>query len=129
MDTQMGIYKSADQLIQENEELRSRLAETEATLEAIRNGEVDAIVVSGPAGEKIFTLTSAETPYRIIIEEMDEGAVTVSEEGTILYCNRRFEELAATSAEQLVGSNLPICYYLRIKAGLIFCWSKDFQEE
>lgn len=102
---------TTNELIVENAELRARLAETEATLEAIRNGEVDAIVVSGTEGEKIFTLTSAETPYRIIIEEMDEGAVTISEEGMILFCNRRFAELVAASNEKVVGRNLIDFFY------------------
>lgn len=101
----MQITKTVDQLLLENEELRSRLAETEATLQAIRNGEVDAIVVSGSEGEKVFTLASAETPYRIIIEEMEEGAVTISESGVILFCNRRFAELVETPPEHLVGKN------------------------
>lgn len=92
-------------LLHENETLRIRLAEAEETLNAIRNGEVDAIVVSGPGSEKIFTLTSAETPYRHLVEEMDEGAVTISEEGVILYCNRRFAQLVAIPMEQIVGSN------------------------
>lgn len=92
-----------EQLILENKELRARLTETEDALNAIRNGDVDAIIVSGPDGEKIFSLNSAETPYRIIIEEMEEGAVTISEEGIILYCNRRFSSLVSTPSEQIVG--------------------------
>jgi PAS domain S-box-containing protein len=102
----MQITRTEDQLLLENEELRSRLAETEATLDAIRNGEVDAIVVSGSGGEKIFTLNSAETPYRIIIEEMDEGAVTISQEGIILFCNRRFAQLIDYPMHKVLGSNL-----------------------
>ena len=101
----MQTTRTENQLLIENEELRSRLAETEATLEAIRNGEVDAIVVSGTEGEKIFTLASAETPYRIIIEEMEEGAVTISEEGMILFCNRRFAELVSIPIEHVIGMN------------------------
>lgn len=100
----MQLKKTEDQLLLENEELKSRLAETEATLEAIRNGEVDAIVVSGNDGEKIFTLASAETPYRIIIEEMEEGAVTISEDGIVLFCNRRFAQLIDTPIELIVGA-------------------------
>lgn len=102
----MQTTKTESQLLIENEELRARLAETEATLEAIRNGEVDAIVVSGDEGEKIFTLASAETPYRIIIEEMEEGAVTLSEDGLILFCNRKFAEMAGSSTDQIIGMNL-----------------------
>lgn len=116
---------SEKRLLTENEQLRTRLAEAEATLEAIRNGEVDAIVVSGTAGEKIFTLASAETPYRIIIEEMDEGAVTVSEEGTILYCNRRFTELVSLPFDKIIGRNFnhfihssePLQYDLLVREG------------
>jgi PAS domain S-box-containing protein len=100
----MQNIKTEEELLLENEELRLRLAETEATLEAIRNGEVDAIVVSGKEGEKIFTLASAETPYRIIIEEMEEGAVTVGEDDTILFCNRRFANLINTPMEKILGA-------------------------
>lgn len=92
-------------LRKEIEELRIRLSETEETLSAIRNGDVDAIVVSGEQGEKIFSLASSETPYRIILEEMEEGAVTVSAKGRILYCNRRFSEIIGSGPEQIPGTN------------------------
>jgi hypothetical protein len=45
----------------ELEELRQRLQEAEETLDAIRNGKVDALVVSGPSGEKVFTLCANAT--------------------------------------------------------------------
>ncbi len=67
------IGKTQTSLADEIEVLQSRLKESEETLNAIRNGEVDSIVVSGPDGEKIFSLTSSETPYRIFLEEMEEG--------------------------------------------------------
>ena len=59
--------KTKEQLIVENEELHSRLVETEGTLLAIQSGEVDAIVVSGAKGEQVYSLSSAETPYRIFL--------------------------------------------------------------
>jgi PAS domain S-box-containing protein len=96
--------KTEKQLLLENEELRASLAESKEILDAIRNGEVDAIVVSGSGGEKIFSIFSAETPYRVIIEEMNEGAVVVSADGVVLYCNRRFAELVSVAPEQIVGS-------------------------
>ncbi len=43
-------------------------------------------------GEKIFTLEGADYPYRLLIQEMSEGAVTVERDGTILYCNQRFAQ-------------------------------------
>jgi PAS domain S-box-containing protein len=97
--------KTEKQLLLENEELRLRLTEAEEALNAIRNGEVDAIVVSGTDGEKVFSLASAETPYRIIVEEMNEGAVSLSPDGTILYCNRRFAEIVSTPSEKIIGSD------------------------
>src|SRR5215467_16261103 len=71
-------------------ELRRRLEEAEETLHAIREGEVDALVVDSPEGEAIYTLTSADYPYRLMIDEMNEGAVSVSPDSFILYSNRNF---------------------------------------
>ena len=98
--------KTKQQLIIENEELHSRLAETEDALEAIRSGEVDAIVISGTKGEQVYSLSSAETPYRIFVEEMSEGAITLSKEGMIIYCNRRFAEFVHEPSERVIGSYL-----------------------
>jgi len=95
-----------DELLKKNAELQSRLSESEEALSAIRNGEVDAIVVSGAEGEKIFSLTSAETPYRIILEEMAEGAVIIKADGTIFYCNQRFIDIFSDSSHPVVGSNI-----------------------
>jgi PAS domain S-box-containing protein len=100
------IPKTNQQLVTENEELRNRLVEAEETLHAILNGEVDAIVVSGKESEQIYSISSAETPYRTFIEEMNEGAVTLSKDGTIIYCNRRFAEFVHEPIEQVIGSQL-----------------------
>ena len=96
--------KTKEQLIIENEELHSRLVETEGTLLAIQSGEVDAIVVSGAKGEQVYSLSSAETPYRTFIEEMNEGAITLSREGIIIYCNQKFAELVHEPIERVIGS-------------------------
>ena len=88
------------------EELRAKLEEAEETLRAIRSGEVDALVVMGPEGEQIFTLQGAEHPYRQLIETISEGAVTLSPDGNILYCNRSFAALLRTPLEQLLGANV-----------------------
>src|ERR1700761_2243557 len=85
------------------EELVSRLREAEETLEAIRSGEVDAVVVAGPAGQQVYTLENADRPYRVLVEQMQEGAITLSENGTILYCNRRFAGLVGISHDSVIG--------------------------
>ena len=74
----------------EIDELQRRLEEAEETLRAIREGEVDALVVEAPEGEVIYTLASADYPYRLMIDEMNEGAVSVSPDSFILYSNRNF---------------------------------------
>ncbi|MBE0679859.1 MAG: PAS domain-containing protein [Bacteroidales bacterium] len=96
--------RTKEQLIIENGELQSRLVETEEALAAIRGGEVDAIVVPGREGEQVYSISSAETPYRTFIEEMDEGAVTLSGDGLIIYCNQRFAELVNQPIERVIGS-------------------------
>ena len=85
----------------ELEDLRMRLQEAEETLAAIRNGEVDSLIVNGPNGDQVFSLKGAEQPYRIFVEQMLEGAVTLTADGTILYCNRRFAEEAFEFAAEL----------------------------
>ena len=87
----------------ELEELRTRLADAEQTLEAIQQGQVDALVIDSPEGQKIFSLTGAERPYRVLIEQMTEGAVTMNNEGSIRYCNKAFAELLRRPLEDMTG--------------------------
>ena len=93
-----------EQLINENNELQSLLAEAEKTLSAIQRGDVDAIVVSGNDGSQVYSISSAETPYRTFIEEMNEGAVTLSREGIIIYCNQSFADFVSEPIERVIGS-------------------------
>lgn len=93
------------ELLAEIERLKSRLAEPEDTLAAIRAGEVDAFVVTEKRGEKVYVLKDAAPPYRLIVEEMKEGAATLDSHQTILYANRRLAELLERSPESLRGSS------------------------
>jgi PAS domain S-box-containing protein len=87
-------------------DLRARLREAEETLDAIRYGEVDAVLVKQAGSSKIFTLVNADRPYRFLIEQMTEGAVTLSEEGVVLYANRRLGEILDAKVEKIVGGNI-----------------------
>src|SRR6201996_1332102 len=95
------------------EELISRLREAEETLEAIRTGAVDAVVIAGSQGQQVYTLENADRPYRVLVEQMREGAVTLSENGTILYCNERFATLVATPHDSVVGQ--PLARYFSVE--------------
>ena len=87
-------------------ELRSRLEETEETLRAICSGEVDALVVPGTEGDRVFTLHGAERPYETLIESMQQGALSLSSDGIVLYCNRGFAELIERQTEEIVSAPL-----------------------
>ena len=87
-------------------ELEARLAEAEETLHAIRTGEVDALLVSGPDGDQIFALEGADHAYRLLVEEMQEGTVTLNQDGLILYANRQFAAMMKAPVESIVGSNI-----------------------
>lgn len=85
--------------------LQSRLDEAEATLEAIRTGRVDALVIDGSDGEQVYTLESADLPYRQFLEQMAEGALSLDSASTILFCNRFFTELVERPREKLLGTS------------------------
>jgi PAS domain S-box-containing protein len=87
-------------------DLEARLTEADETLEAIRTGEVDAVVIGGPEGQLIYTLENADRPYRLLIEQMQECAFTLGLDGTVLYCNQRLSTLTGVRREALVGRHL-----------------------
>jgi len=84
--------------------LLTRLLEAEATLEAIRSGAVDAVVVSGPGGDTTRAFEGATHPYHVLLNAMTDGAALLSPDGTILFGNRRLAEMAHAPLERLRGS-------------------------
>ncbi|MEO7732465.1 MAG: PAS domain-containing sensor histidine kinase, partial [Kofleriaceae bacterium] len=87
-------------------QLEGRLREAEDTLDAIRRGHVDALVVQGPAGAQVFTLEGADHRYRQVVETMNEGALIVASDGTIAYSNARFAELVGVPLETMIATPL-----------------------
>src|SRR5262249_36605830 len=82
------------------------LRELTETLQAIRKGRVDAVVVAGPNGDQVYTLQGAEHPYRVLVEAMKEGATTLDLSRVVLYCNKRFGEILGAPLEKLIGTRL-----------------------
>jgi len=97
--------ESAD-LRKEVGELRGKVRELEETLDAIRSGEVDAIVVSKGDSRQVYTLNGADHPYRALVENIGEGALTLSRTGMILYTNTRFAEMVQVSPENVPGTSI-----------------------
>jgi len=98
--------KAEQQLRDEIEELKNQIRELTETLEAISSGEVDAIVVTKADEKKVYTLDNADLPYRILIENIREGALTLSREGMILYGNSAFSDMRGVPLEGIIGTNL-----------------------
>lgn len=86
--------------------LRRRLTEAEETLVAIRAGEVDAVVVEGPEGQQVYTLETPDEPFRLFVEQMQEGALTLNGDGTIVYCNPFFAHLVKQPLDNVRGREL-----------------------
>jgi len=84
-------------------EAQAQLREAYETIEAIRGGAVDSLVI-GPAGqEQVYALGSADRPYRLIVEAMNEGAATISPGGLILNANARLGSMIGRTTKELVG--------------------------
>ncbi len=96
--------RSREELLAENRELRVRLEEAEETLEAIRSGAVDALVISTPHADQVFTLKGADHSYRVLVETMHAGTATMTVDGTIVYCNRYLADMLQVPPEKVVGS-------------------------
>ena len=97
---------SASALEAEVELLRRQLREAEELLGAIGSGGVDALVVSRPEGERIFSLQGADHPYRVLVETMNEGAATLAPDGTIVYGNGCLARMLKVPLEKLIGTPL-----------------------
>jgi PAS domain-containing protein len=92
------------ELLRKNEELRWQLEEAEELISAIRTGAVDALAVQGADGPQIFTLHGADQGYRTLIEQMNEGALLLSPDATVLYCNACLAGWLEYALEEVMGS-------------------------
>ncbi len=99
----MNPVKTYDQLVKENESLLWQLEEATEIIHAIRTGQIDALVVKGKNGHELYTLKTADQTYRVFIEKMNEGAVTLNEDGIILYCNSMFASMVDLPLSKVIG--------------------------
>ncbi|RYG53077.1 MAG: PAS domain-containing sensor histidine kinase [Chitinophagaceae bacterium] len=99
-----ALKASLQQTNSQLEEAQYRLEEANDMIEAIRSGEVDALVVKGEDGHQLYTLKSSNLAYRIFVEQMTTGAATLNRQGTILYCNSRFASILELPLEKVAGS-------------------------
>ncbi|MFD3003068.1 ATP-binding protein [Pontibacter toksunensis] len=126
-------HKTAEELQQEVDELRYQLQVAEDTIEAIRTGSVDALAVQENGVTKIFTLEGAEETYRVLVENMGEGAVTLNQHGLILYCNSQFAKFVNLSLSEVIGSPfqrfLPTDYQESFQTIFALGWKQHVKSE
>jgi len=91
---------------QELVELHRQISYLQETLTAISSGGVDAVVIGEPEAEQVYTLTSADRPYRVIVERMGEGAATVSERGVILFANPQLAHFLDIERDTMIGRDI-----------------------
>jgi PAS domain S-box-containing protein len=85
--------------------LQDRLDAAEETLRALRSGEIDAIVASGPDGDCVYTLKGADEAYRLMVQNMAEGALTLAPDGLILFANEKLAFILGIPHERVIGSS------------------------
>src|ERR1700712_3992562 len=122
-----------EQLLSENYELRLQLEKANDTLEAIRTGQIDALIVNNGDSHQLYTLKTADQTYRVFIEKMNEGAVTINRDGVILYSNSRFAEMVDLPLEKVIGLSfdkfVPKASLEKFHSLIKSAWAVDCKEE
>src|SRR4029078_11019475 len=99
----MNTTGTHSEMITEIEELRLQLHEANETINAIRTGQIDAFVVSTDHGPQLYSLKSDDHTYRVFIEKMKEGAVTLNKDEIILYSNSQFASMVNLTLSDVIG--------------------------
>ncbi|HWR44196.1 ATP-binding protein [Sporomusa sp.] len=75
-------------------------------LEAIRNGEVDALLIDKDKQKSGYFSESADGLYKVFVESMQEGCIVLSPAGNVLFCNDNFSDMVGLSKEQICGTSV-----------------------
>jgi PAS domain S-box-containing protein len=122
----MNDKKTIEQLKEQVSELNIQIQEAHEIINAIHKGEVDAFVVNNDGKHELYTLKSADKTYRLFIEKMNEGAITLNRAGIILYSNTAFASLLSTPLEEVIGSPfiniIPEGYKTTINKLIEYAW-------
>lgn len=103
--TEHDLLEEIEKLRKRNEELHELLRTDKESMDVIKSGKIDAWVVAEATDLKVYTEKTSDKIYRILIEEMHEGAVTLSEDGIILYANSFFARLIDLPLQKVIGTN------------------------
>src|SRR5215212_8042148 len=81
----------------------SLIPEAEETIRAIHRGSVDAVVVHAQGRFQVVTFSGADEPSRVLVERMSEGALTVAQDGIVMYTNSRLADMAGRNPDSIIG--------------------------
>lgn len=96
--------KNIESLLLKIADLKSQLFEANSIIDAIREGAVDALVLHVDGKPQVYSMESADYTYRILIEKFGEGALSISENGLILYCNEYFANMIGLPPTLIIGT-------------------------
>ena len=103
----------------ERDSLRANLLEAKEIIAAIRTGTVDVVLESHGNVPRIAAFDEAAETYRLLIENIEQGAGTLSPEGIVLYANRTLADMLHVPLERLIGSYLSMYLPIEYHAGLM----------
>ena len=98
------LSEANNKLARENQILNNQLKNALASIEGFKTDKTDALVIASEKTLKVYTEKTSDQPYRILIEKMQEGAVTLNEEGIIIYCNSSFANIVDVPLQKVIGT-------------------------
>src|SRR5689334_202828 len=104
-------------VVAENAKLRARLAEAEEIFRAVRAGEVDALIIDGPEGQRIFTLQGVDGESNRfrgeILSQVGDAVCAVDLDQHVTFLNAAAERLYGLTAAEALGRELTELYCSR----------------
>jgi PAS domain S-box-containing protein len=94
------------ELIEEIRNLREHLLKAKRTIQVIQGGEVDTRNVCKPDEDELYNLGWISRGHRILVESLIVGALILSSDGTICYCNHTLAEMLGLSVQKIISKNL-----------------------
>jgi PAS domain S-box-containing protein len=104
-------------LLAQNAELRARLQEAEETLQAIRTGAVDGLVVETSAGAQVFLLQGLDAESNRfrgeVLAQVSDAVITITDGQRVTYLNAAAERQYGVSASEALGRHLSEIFQYR----------------
>ncbi|KFF04181.1 sensor histidine kinase [Flavobacterium reichenbachii] len=96
--------KNIESLLEEINLLKEQLYDSNSIIEAIKHGDVDALVLHNNGVPELYSLETADYTFRLLIEKFGQGALSIAKNGLILYCNDYFSKLIDLPSEKIIGN-------------------------